>query len=239
MKTPVPQTLLNRARSWDSLTRWERSEVGRSLRRLGWSYGEIQGVIPVAKSTLAGWCREIRLTESQIADLKARTPSAVGVPRDTQRKRRLEVEAIRRAALSEVPTLIDDPIWVAGTVLYWGEGAKTQRMLSLDPRTLRLFMSWAAIYLEPDAQFVFSLHLHEGNHEPAAQSYWRQLLLAPDARFTKSFIKPKGTGHRKNHLPHGVCRVRMQKSANAFVRTMAWIDGLANRLASIGLSVGD
>ena len=49
--------------SWDGLSRWERSEVGKDLRRLGLSYGEIMDLIPVKKSTLATWCREVKLTE--------------------------------------------------------------------------------------------------------------------------------------------------------------------------------
>ena len=39
--------------SWDTLSRWERSELGKDLRRLGLSYGEIMDLIPVKKSTLA------------------------------------------------------------------------------------------------------------------------------------------------------------------------------------------
>jgi len=38
---------------WDQLSRWERSELGKDLRRLGMSYGEIMNLIPVKKSTLA------------------------------------------------------------------------------------------------------------------------------------------------------------------------------------------
>ena len=38
---------------WETLSRWERSELGKDLRRLGLSYGEVMGLIPVKKSTLA------------------------------------------------------------------------------------------------------------------------------------------------------------------------------------------
>lgn len=50
----------------------ERAEVGRVLRGLGWSYGEIREVIDVPKATLAGWCRDIRLTDDQIVAMKHR-----------------------------------------------------------------------------------------------------------------------------------------------------------------------
>ena len=55
----------SRIEGWDRLSRWERSELGKDLRRLGLSYGEIMDLIPVKKSTLATWCRDVRLTEEQ------------------------------------------------------------------------------------------------------------------------------------------------------------------------------
>ena len=45
--------ILERAREWERLSRWERRELGRELRRMGLSYGEIIDLVPVKKSTLA------------------------------------------------------------------------------------------------------------------------------------------------------------------------------------------
>jgi hypothetical protein len=129
--------------AWERLSRWERSELGKDLRRLGLSYGEIMELIPVKKSTLATWCRDVKPTDKQVEAMRIRTGSIAGIPRDTQRKRPAEIEQIRSRARDQVPTLINEPLWVAGTILYWAEGAKTQRHLSMansDPRALRLFI---------------------------------------------------------------------------------------------------
>ncbi|HJQ77370.1 MAG TPA: hypothetical protein VJ948_08935, partial [Acidimicrobiia bacterium] len=64
--------ILERVRNYASLSRWERSELGRDLRRLGLSYGEIMDLITVKKSTLATWCRDVGLTEEQVAAIKVR-----------------------------------------------------------------------------------------------------------------------------------------------------------------------
>jgi hypothetical protein len=229
----VPLDVHAAAQDWDRLSRWERAEAGRRLRRLGWSYGEIMSILPVAKGTLAGWCREIRLSEDQCRAIASRTGTRFGVPRDTQRKRRAEVERIRSMALAEVPVLLTEPMWVAGTVLYWGEGRKTKKELELanaDPAALRLFMRWARRYHDRAARFRACLNLHADNDEGAAIAWWcEQLGLAP-RDFTKTFVKPDGTGHRKNHLPHGVCRVRMGRSGDAWHRTMVWIEALPDQL---------
>ena len=220
---------------WDQMTRWERAEAGRSLRRQGWTYSEIMAVLPVGKGTLSGWCRDIRLTEEQIDAIKARVPSQKGVPKDTNWKRRIEVQAIRELACAEARERMTDPFWVAGTVLYWAEGDKSSRRLSLvnsDPRTLALFISWTRAYHDQAAKFVLALHLHHGNDDLEARAWWRRQLQMPNAPFHKTFIKPPGTGHRKNHLVHGVCRVLMRRSGDAWHRTMAWIDEVAVEYAN-------
>ncbi len=239
MKPEPPATLLAQAAGWEDLTRWERAELGRALRRLGWSYGEIRELIPVPKGTLSNWCREIRLSAEQSAAIRERTGSAVGVPRDTQRRRRREIERIREEAAAEVPLLIQDPFWVAGTMLYWGEGSKTSNVLALansDPRACQLFVSWTRRYHDRDARFVLKLNLHADNDEQAARRFWVVASgLHDDAEFYKTFIKPDGTGHRKNHLAHGVCQVRVRRSTNAFHRTMAWIDAAIRSLSPVEL----
>ena len=234
MRPSAPQELLAQAAQWEDLSRWERAELGRALRRLGWTYGEIREVIPVPKGTLAGWCREIRLTEEQVGAIKARVhDSRLGVPVDTQWRRRLEVEAIEDAARAEVPEKVADPFWVAGVMLYWGEGAKSERALALsnsDALLLNIFIAWVRVCLRPEAEFVLALNLHAANDERAARQYWAGSLDIRQPTFTKTFIKPDGTGHRKNHLPSGVCRVRVRRSTDAWIRTMAWIGSITQYL---------
>ena len=130
--------------------------------------------------------------------------------------------------------LAREPLFAAGIALYWAEGAKTSNDLAMtntDPALLRLFIRWVRAYLEPDAEFRLSLHLHRGNDERAGMEFWRRELALPMARFTKTFIKPKGTGHRRNRLEHGVCRVRVCRSTDHWHTTMEWIAQIEEHLA--------
>jgi len=177
----------------------------------------------------------VKLSDAQVAAIKARTASRRDVPRDTQRKRRAEIEQIRADSRAFAADHLHDPLFVAGTVLYWGEGAKTCPYLLLantDPAALRIFIQWTRSYHDRDAEFVLSLHLHHGNDESRARHWWTESLNLDDPDFTKTYIKPPGTGHRKNKLPHGVCRVRMRRSADAWHRTMAWIELIAERFST-------
>ena len=114
-----------------------------------------------------------------------------------------------------------------------GEVTKTGRLLAMansDHRLLNVHVSWVRAYLRDEPLFVLSLNLHAGNDEPAARQFWHRALDIDHPQFTKTFIKPDGTGHRKNHLAHGVCRVRMRFSTDAWIRTMTWIDSIGKHL---------
>ena len=224
--------VLERVRRFEDFSRWEKAELGRELRRHGLSYGEIMKLIPVKKSTLATWCRDVTLTDEQIAAIRDRRAPLPGIPRDTQRKRRREIELISAQAMLEAEHLVDETLWVAGVSLYWGEGFKTQNQLGIamaDPSGLRMFMKWGDRYHRPQDGYRARLNLHADNNEPAARAFWACELGLDLADFNKSYIKPDGTGHRKNHLPHGVCSVTMRKSSDAFHATAAWIGFLQER----------
>ena len=155
-----------------------------------------------------------------------------GIPRDTNHKRRREIEQIRAESRSLVERLIEDPFWVAGLILYWAEGAKTCghfSMANTDPRALRLFIRWVRTYIDAEAKFSLQLHLHEGNNEPLARRYWQAETGLFHANFHKTFIKPKGTGHRKNHLEHGICTVKVRRAADPWNIVMEWIDSASRR----------
>jgi len=234
MRPEVPEEMQELAGQWDQLHRWERRELGRELRRLGLTYSEIRAVVPAPKGTLSNWCRSIQLTREQIAAIEARTPSQAGVPRDSQWRRRIEIERIVERARESAGALIHDPTWTAGVAVYWAEGAKTDRRLAVansDPRLLRVFMRWVATYLNPTPRYSAAVNLHANNDESAARGYWSRELGLDLGDFTKTHVKAEGTGHRKNHLAFGVCRVSLRRSTNAWLTTMTWIDVLAGGLS--------
>jgi hypothetical protein len=131
--------VLERVGAYERSSQWEKSELGRDLRRLGLSYGEIMALIPVKKSTLATWCRDIELSEEQVEAIKERRAPQPGFRRRTNRSRLEEISELRAIARDVAGDLISDPAWVAGIVLYWAEGAKSRGHVSIantDPRAL-------------------------------------------------------------------------------------------------------
>ena len=113
--------------------RWERKELVQSLRRQGLSYREILAKLPftLSRSTMSNWCKEIELTPEQLdrLDRLFKDGSYRGRllgPKSTQRRRAVEVEAIKAKAHTEVVELRNNELWLAGLMLYWAEGTKSQ-----------------------------------------------------------------------------------------------------------------
>ena len=235
----IPDDLIATAAIWDQLHRQERRRLGIELRRPGLTFREIREVIPVPKSTLQGWVRDVRLSSEQIDAIRLRAGRR-GIPVDTQWRRRLAVSDIRSTARSFAEDHLDDQLFVAGTVMYWAEGAKTRNFVDLansDPNALRLFIKWARRYLGC-REFHLALHLHAGNDEAAAKDYWRRALGEPDATFGKTYVKPTRPGHRNNRLVHGICRVRTRNAADNWHRVMVFIDVVAHHLSAEGTPAG-
>src|SRR5690606_42121827 len=115
------------------------------------------------------------------------------------------------AARSRAEHLLADPMWVAGVVLYWAEGAKSRNRVSLansDPRTLRLFVAWVRRYLNQDAHFSLHLHLHEGNEERAARRHWREVTGLDRSSVIKTTIQTARSGHRTSLHTQDRCTTR-------------------------------
>lgn len=190
-------------------------EEARILRAEGHTLAAIAEMAGVHATTMGRWCAGIS------------APPGLG-SRDTQRHHREAAEAEFERARWEALELLEDPLWVAGTTMYWGEGAKSQHLglANSDPAAIRLFEEWVLVHHDPDAEFTIRLHLHDGDDEPAAIAWWQQ-QIASTAPAGKTYWKPSGTGHRGRILAHGICTLRVRRSTLMLARTLGWIDGLS------------
>jgi hypothetical protein len=68
------------------------------------------------------------------------------------------------------------------------------------------------------------LHIHYGDDDKRIKKYWSKLTGIPLVNFGKSFIKPKGTGHRTNILRNGIIKIRVagKGTENLRHRILAW-----------------
>lgn len=121
------------------------------LRKKGYSYSEIANLLPVSRSILSLWLRNIVLDKrhAKLLSNKQRRGQLKGaLKRKNERKK--QEEAILREAANDVGLLSEKELWLIGIIAYWCEGAKQKEnnvsqgvvFSNSDPLLIRLFVKW-------------------------------------------------------------------------------------------------
>ena len=201
------------------LSKWFRfKDQAIELRRRGNSIKEIEKLLEIPRSTLSGWLKEIKLTEKQRQRLDKNWQNALVKARkkaviwhNDQKKRRL-IEARQQAlsVLSQIDTQNLHTLELALSLLYLGEGDKTQQtsMGSSSPIILRFFVkALNKLYGIKISDLKCEIHLRSDQNEKNIKQYWSEELKIPYANFKA--CKDKRIVKSKTYLTYkGVCVVR-------------------------------
>lgn len=182
------------------------------------SIKEIARTVGVASSSVSLRVRDIPLTPEQIESLRLRNPAynsqLRGATRNAEqgRARRRAAQARGREAVR-----LGDPLYVAGVMLYWAEGAKNNRhaacLSNSDPEVLRTFMRFLRECLNvSDEQIAATCNLfadHAGQ-QIEIEEFWLDVLQLPRSCLCRSTVNTYSRYSQKkrtNKLPFGTTRV--------------------------------
>lgn len=192
---------------------WKHRERACDLRSKGWSYKEIMGEVPVAKSTISLWCRHVALTGEQRKRLQEKRPQTMkGIKTIQTHFWKKRCDAFDEGARM-YGSFKDSHFFIGGLMLYWAEGNKQKAagFANSDPRAIRYIIKWFCTYFDVSVNNItLHLHLHSGQSEENMKQYWSQLTGVPLINFYKSFIKKEGSGYRKNVLYNGTVQIRIR-----------------------------
>jgi DNA-binding transcriptional MerR regulator len=217
------------------MKQWEKKELVRGLRSQGLSYKEIRERIPftIAKSTISDWCKDIELTTEQKdrLDKLFKDGSYRGRllgPKATQVRREKEIAEIKEKAKLEIISLTENEFKLAGLMLYWAEGNKTEFVgfSNSEPKIVRFMVEWfKRVCGVPIRKIKAYLNLHSGQNENQIKKFWTNVTGLSISQFGKSYIKKEGTGHRKNILYNGTIRINIYNS-NLLHKILGWIEAI-------------
>jgi len=207
------------------------------LRRLGKSYSEIRKKVKVSKGTLSLWLRDIKLTPEQEKKLyvELRQKNAYRLAKFNQRKRIERTNEIIKKAKKEISLYLRNPLFLAGLMLYWAEGDKSEekeivKFSNSDSAMVKLIMKWfRKICKVPEDKFRICLHIHELHCRKDIKRYWSQITAIPFSQFYKTQIKPTSLKLRKNKLYNGTCAITVQ-SRDLFRRIKGWKLGFLDKM---------
>jgi len=225
------------------------NEKGRhiiALRRKGKTYGEIEKILGLPKSTVAWWLRGIKLPKSierQILERarKKWSKSITDYNKIYAQIRSEEAakvrEDIKKKASKEIKTLTQKDLKLVGSALYWAEGStknrNSLRFANSNPMMIEVIMRFfREICNITNKEIKARIHLYPQTNQIKAISYWRRITNLPKKNFQKSQIQISRASKRKrpiNTLPYGTLHLTVCSTKKACI-VKGWIRGIHEKI---------
>jgi len=213
--------------------------LARRLRINGFSINEIKNKLGVAKSSVSVWVRDIVVSKEHQEKLSLRGKSTVDI--EKRRQTRLCREKARRQiiinrAMDEIKKISQQELKLIGTMLYWGEGGKTNRGVvqfsNSDPGMILIMMRFfREICAVPDLKFRGYLHIHPHLDYQKAEKYWSDISGIPLTQFYKTYRKMNvASKHKRDNIPLGTFDIYICNT-ELFLKIQGWTEGVKSKLA--------
>lgn len=207
------------------------------LRKEGKTFGEILKEIPVSKSSLSYWLRDITLTDEQLARIRYKNDKIKEKFIKFNELKRKRTEENRKVivcnATNEINNLSERELKLIGIALYWAEGYKgptwkTVNFTNSNPEMIKLMMKWFRVICRvPDNKFRIRIQCHGVEKVNKSEEYWSKITTIPLTQFTKAYIRISPTSKKKMEdlYPYGVCHIRISDTS-LLTKIKGWIEGL-------------
>ncbi len=208
------------------------------LRKKGASYRKISKELDVPKSTLnywfknSAWSEKIKekLTEKAIRVSRKRIRRVIKTNRERWAKRR---EGFRLEAIKEFSKLKDERLFIAGIMLYWGEGDQNLkypvRLSNVNPKMVALFNKFLLDICKIRREDIhLALFLYPDISEKKCKKYWSEKTNIKLEQFDKAQVIYGR--HPTKRLENGICAIGVKKSTGLKEKILVWIDLLSENL---------
>jgi transposase-like protein len=209
------------------------------LRLEGRSYREIAEVVPVSKSTLSLWLRDLPLTDDHRASLDGRHRTGARSRADAIRAARTRrVQVLQAAAAAEIGELTERELFLLGVAAYWCEGTKAKpwspaapvAFINSDPTLITLFLRWLDALGYERSDHVYRVSIHESADVDRATASWADVVGVPPERFRRPTLKrhnPASVRRIDEDVYVGCLIVNVRRSTDLNRRIAGWWSGIA------------
>ncbi len=222
----------------------KEKEYAIKLRKEGKTYSDILDAVGVAKSTLAIWLKEVKLSKPE--KQKFTEAKRLSSLRGGQAKKQQRIEKqhdIFSKAKSEIGTLSDRELFLIGIVMYWAEGSKEKehhpgsplRFANSDPYMIKLFLSWLKDMGVNKERICLDIYLHDNNKYRVGEviEYWVDCTDFSKKSFKVYFKRNIPKTKRKNISPDsyfGLVRIYVKQSSELVRKINGWVQGIVEHL---------
>ena len=210
------------------------------MRETGKSYAEIHNALKIPKATLSGWFSEIGWSKEVAKKLAAKvqiqhTVRLVALDKIRGQHLAHAYEEARSEAREDLEILKYNPLFIAGLMLYWGEGDKATkaqvRLANTDPELIKLFVFFLMkICNIPTEKVGVHILTYPDIDDKSNRRYWSEISGIAPEKFLKSVLI-QGR-HKTRRLGHGVCSVYVS-STYFKVKMLEWLKLLPEELMNL------
>lgn len=203
-----------------------------ALRKEKKSYREIAESLCISKSTVSYWLKDIdwsRDIQEQLTERAQRISQKRLIHLNNLKKVKWQkiYQEAEKEAVCEFDGLKDNPLFITGISLYWGEGDKNfkngqVRVSNIDERLLAVFRAFLQQVCKVDDQKIKAyVLLYPDLDEETCLNFWSENIGVPKEKFFKSSVI-QGR-HKKNRLSYGVCSIQV---SNKYLKkkVLTWIE---------------
>lgn len=191
----------------------EKNKARKLREQEGLSYRTIAERLGVTKGSVSKWCKDIELTDEQlkISSNNCRIKNILGGKRNKERW-----DKIKNDFLADYFPPFDNPRFMLGLGLYWGEGSKysesTTEFSNCDHRVIKKFLEWLSEFFQECKYVCATIHHYCPEKDNEVKKYWSNNLDLPLSCFRKSvFALSKSSAKKKgNILPNGTAHITCQ-----------------------------
>lgn len=217
-----------------------------ALRKKGKTYGEIEKILNLPKSTVAWWLRDVKISkflQKQIFERSrkkwSKNISAYNrIYGKIRSQRAAEIrEGYKSKAVNEIKRVSKKDLKFIGTALYWAEGNNKNRnrlqFSNADPLMIEIEMRFFREICEiSNNKITARIHLYPHTNQKNALNYWSKITKLPKTQFKTPQIqisKASKSKRPKNTLPYGTLHITVCSTELA-CRVQGWIQGIVKKL---------
>lgn len=229
------------------------NEKGRriiALRQKGKTYGEIEKILKLPKSTVAWWLRNIKISKSLREQILKRSKekwrkNITAYNKIYAKIRSTEAAKIREGykeqgfqeISKEIKKLSQKDLKLIGLALYWAEGNKASRnqtnFSNSDPFIIQTIMRFfREICKVSENKIKAKIHLYPQINPKKATRYWSRITGLPAVQFTKPQIQISKASKRRrnpNTLPYGTLHLNISNTELTW-KIKGRIDGIIKKI---------
>jgi predicted transcriptional regulator len=214
------------------------------LRFKGEGYGTIAKSLGVSKSSVSGWCKNLKLPRAiqKIIEAKTKASHTQLAFYNQQKHQRVQEEnkKIREETIKQISSLSKNDLLLIGATLFWAEGYKRAEYLrspyvsfsNSDPDMVALFMRFLREILKvSEEKFTPYIHIHPNVNETKAINFWAKTAHIPKKKFriTRQVSRASKGKRPFNSLPYGTIDIRVRSRQN-FYQIRGLLDGLIKNI---------